>query len=419
MIKKLLNAINDGWMEIRHNALRSVLSLIGIVLGVVNLSTMFSVVQGAQTANDLFIQSMGETDIIEVALDWGAMWEMDGLQKTSLTWEDYNALKRNVKSIDSIGVEIYLHENLTYGSNYYRYTTIGITPETFDMQSYDVDRGRRFTQIDLEEGNRVCIVGTTVVEYLFDGEDPIGETVKIDEDYFKVVGVLKEYGTYSGYEGSDEDNPLSWKNRRVLIPATTAIERYIGWNGSGDYFVIYARSVSAEMAVNTIGEIENVLFRSRADNDIFDVYTLSDYQDSLNETAEMWKIVLGIVAGISLLVGGIGIMNVMLATFNERIREIGVRKAIGASNGDIFLLFLVETVVICLLGGVIGLGLGYGVSMIALRSILQEMMSSTPEFSWDAGLASILFSFLIGLICGIYPAWKAARLQPVDALRYE
>lgn len=418
-MRKLFGAIQNGLLEIRHNLMRSSLSLLGIILGVLNLTTMFSIVEGAKVATESYINSVAEPDVISVHLDWSKWREVSDQTDMRMDFRDYEVLVKHLTTDKGVGIEVYLHENMTYGDNYLRYTTIGITPSTFDMRKYDIQSGRRFTELDLESVNRVCIVGTTIQEQMFDGEDPLGEVVKIRDDYFTIIGVLEEFGAYSGYPGSSDENPFSWKNRRVLIPVTTAYQRFLGWGNESDWFMLYVQAQDMNNISGTMDEIRNVLMKIHNDQDIFEIEAVLDWQEEMDEFTGIWQVVLTIVAGISLLVGGIGIANVMLASFHERVREIGIRKSIGASNLDIFLLFIVETIVISLIGGVIGLGLGYLVSISALNEMLRSAMESTAQFSWSAGMVSIIFSMAVGLMAGLYPAIKAAQLAPVDALRYE
>lgn len=419
-MKKIFSAIVNGVIELRYNVLRSSLSLIGIVLGVMNLSAMFSVMNGAKIANKQLIESIGSPDLVSISLDWRKINQQGGeWWKYRLTWSDVENIQNNASTIKNVGVEIYMHEVMQYGSKNIEYTTIGVMPSNFEMNRYTIERGRMLNDADMTAGNRVCVIGSTVVEQMFKNEDPIGKIVKIRDDYFTIVGVLQMFGTIASGSSSSDDNPLAWKNRRVLIPATTCMQRFLGWGSSGDWFSISAQSRNVDMVPATMKEIKNLLMKTHKDQDVFRVEAVQEWQSENEQFLKIWQIVLGVVSGISLMVGGVGIMNVMLASFRERMREIGIRKAVGASNTDIFLLFIVETVVICIIGGVIGLFFGYLVSIGALSAMMQQTFQSKAQFSVNAGLLAMLFSLIVGLLSGIYPAIKAAKLSPVEALRYE
>ncbi len=420
-MKKMLSAIVNGVIELRYNLLRSSLSLLGIILGVMNLSAMFSVMNGAKIANKQLIDSIGTLDQVSISLDWRKVNEQGGGQwwKYRLRWSDLENIRRNASTIKNVGVEIYLHEMMQYGSTAIQYTTIGVLPANFEMNKYTIARGRMITDEDIERGNRVCVIGTTVVEQMFKDEDPLGKIVKIRGDYFTIVGIMDMFGSYTGESGSSRDNPLSWKNRRVLIPATTCMQRFLGLNSSGDWFSISVQSKSVDMVQATMREIRNIMIKTHNDKDVFNVDSIQEWQNDSQQFMRIWQIVLGVVSGISLMVGGIGIMNVMLASFRERMREIGIRKAVGASNTDIFLLFIVETIVICIIGGFIGLIFGYIVSVGALNAMMKQTFQSGATFSIQAGLVAVVFSLVVGLLSGLYPALKAAKLSPVEALRYE
>ena len=436
-MKKFWNAIVGGILEIRYHIMRSMLSVLGIILGVMNLTAMFSIVKGTEVANRSFIEALGSQDMIQVGIDWQKVREAGafGTKHIRLNLTDVENIKKFASTVENVGVEVYLEETVQYKRFNKAYRTLGVSPSTFPMNKYVVEFGRPFNEFDIESAARVCVLGSTVAEEIFGTEDPVGKVIKVRDEYFHVVGVLAEYGKYfedvkssSGKKPGSKSmkksknknkNPLEWKNTRILIPVTTALTRFIGQDTSKNWLSIFVQSKSIDMVSATMEEVLNILIKTHNDQDVFWVGSIQEWMSDMEQFTNIWKIVLGVVAGISLMVGGVGIMNVMLASFRERMREIGIRKAIGASNVDIFLLFVVETIVICIIGGIIGLGFGYVVSMTALSAMLQETFGAKPEFSFDAGIFSMFFSMFVGMLSGLYPAIKAAKLPPVEALRYE
>ncbi len=419
-MRKLWTAIVSGFMEIRYHLLRSSLSLIGIVLGVMNLTAMFSVVQGTRTMNEAIMNSVGTPDLISVTLDWRKRKNAKEKKNFSLGWSDIDNIRRYAYNVKDIGVEVFTRYPCQFQNKSVEYTVIGVLPSTFVMSKYDLDRGRMFNEKDMKNGHKICVVGTTIENEIYQGRDPLGTMLLIGGEYFKVVGVLKMFGDFG--EGSQKlgrRNPMDWKNRRILIPATTLQNRFLGPGSTGNWFAISAQANDVDSVPVAMEEIKNVLLNTHDNQDLFQIQSMQDVKNQSEDFSRIWKLVLGFVAGISLMVGGVGIMNVMLASFRERVREIGIRKALGATHADIFLLFIVETVIICVIGGVIGLTAGYFISVTALNAMLLESMPSGAEFSLAAGIWSVVFSVVVGLLAGLYPAFKAARLQPVDALRYE
>ncbi|NPV01388.1 MAG: FtsX-like permease family protein [Brevinematales bacterium] len=430
-MKKLWSAISNGFLEIRYHVMRSILSVVGIILGVMNLTAMFSIVKGTEVANRTFIESLGSQDMVQVSVDWHKVRDLgaSALKQYRLTLTDMENIKKYASTVKAVGVEISLNEMTQYKDKNKSYRTLGVSPSTFPMNKYIVVNGRPINEYDMQNAARVCVLGSTVATELFGDTDPIGKVIKIRNDYFQVIGVLTEYGaTLSKGPGSSpkkskssgkNNNPLEWKNVRILIPVTTALDRFIGQDTSQNWLSIFVQSKSVETVTATMDEVMNIMLKTHNDQDIYSVGSVQEWMSNMEEFTAIWNIVLGVVAGISLMVGGIGIMNVMLASFRERMREIGIRKAIGASNVDIFLLFIVETIVICIIGGFIGLGFGYVVSMTALTAMLQGSFGAKPEFSFDAGVVAMAFSMFVGMLSGLYPAIKAAKLPPVEALRYE
>ncbi len=407
-------------MEIRYHIMRSTLSLLGIVLGVMNLSAMFSVINGAKNMNENMMNSLGTPDQIQISLDNRKRRKAVEKKNLSLGWQDVENIKKYASTIKAVGVEVFARYTLQYKNVNEEYTVIGLLPATFDMNKYEVSQGREFNESDMIQKNKICVIGTDVKNKFFPNTDPIGKLVRVQNEYFRVVGVLKEFNPFKKGEQGDRDNPLEWKNKRLLIPVTTMQSRFLGSGDTRNWFAVFVQARSVELVPDCMDEIRNILLKTHDNQDVFEIKSIQERSKEQENFNHVWEIVLGLVAGISLLVGGVGIMNVMLASFRERVREIGIRKALGATHADIFLLFIVETMLICIIGGVLGLIAGYFISTGMLNAMLaQSNMPSSPSFSFSAGLVAVFFSMIVGVLAGIYPAIKAARLEPVEALRYE
>lgn len=412
-MKKFLLALLNGVTEIRYHLFRSSLSLIGIVLGVMNLTAMFSIIEGAKAANQNVMNSLGTPDMIQVSLDWGKVQNAADRKYFRLDWKDVEAIRRDARTVKNVGVEISRREHIVVGSKSKQFDVLGVLPATFPMNRYTVEHGRQIMPTDNDASLKVCVIGTGIVKEFFKNDDPLGKQIKIRNEYFRVVGILTEFGREFREQGAE--NYLDWKNQRVLIPAQTLENRFTG----RAWFSIFLQSESVEMINRTMDEVRNLLMGTHNRRDLFRIQSMMEWKNEQENFTRIWQVLLGVVAGISLLVGGVGIMNVMLASFTERMREIGIRKAIGATNTDIFLLFLVETIVICAIGGMIGLFFGFLISTTAVNQMIKESMNTPVGFSLSSGLVAVLFSMITGLLSGLYPAWKASRLAPVEALRYE
>lgn len=420
-MQKLWTALHSGMLEIRYHVLRSALSLMGIILGVMNLSAMFSVIDGARQMNRMLMDSTGTPDQISVSLDWRQRRKAVEKKNFTLGWQDLENIRRFASTVRQVGVEINQNMTVQNGSRNKDLQVTGVLPATFIMNQYILAAGRSLTDVDMRNIHKTCVIGSAIAEEFFPGGRALGQTLRLGSEYFRVVGILKEYTIFQNkQEQAERKNPLEWKNQRILVPATTLENRYLGRGGGRNWFVIFLQARSVAEVPAAMEEARTILMNSHGKQDIFEIRSVQDMQSQQEDFTRVWQIVLGLVSGISLLVGGVGIMNVMLASFRERVREIGIRKALGATQLDIFLLFVGETILICILGGLAGLALGFVVSTSVLNTMLvQTNMPSSPSFSLSAGMVAVFYSLVVGMLAGLYPAFKAARLEPVEALRYE
>ena len=405
----LLTIIGEALRALRQNRLRTGLTMLGMIIGVAAVVLMLSIGQGARTKINETIAAMGSNLFLVVpgATSSGGFSFGSGSVRT-LTINDAYAIAE-LPSISATAPVTTGTVQLNYAAKNWSTIITGTTPNYFTVGNWKMDSGTTFTESDLRSAARVVVLGSVTAKNLFGDEEPVGKTVRITNRPFLVVGVLMAKG--QSLTGRDQDDT-------VLIPITTS-ERQITGNqfpGSIRYMLVQGKS-AADM---DIAEIEiTQLLRQRhriakgKEND-FTVRNLTAIADVATDAAKVMSIVLGAIASVSLLVGGIGIMNIMLVSVTERTREIGIRMAIGADQRAILTQFLLEAIVICVMGGVIGLLLGIGGAWVVSR-VADMLIVITAGM---VGLA-FLFSSAVGIFFGFYPAKKAASLKPVDALRYE
>ena len=397
------------------NKLRSTLTMLGIIIGVAAVITLVSVGHGVQAFVVGEFQGLGNNLLFVCP---GQFVPGEGPRRRGgqgLTDGDVEALSDPVRVPDVVAIvpEYGRSATVTRGGNEARTSITGTTTGFTDIRNFYPDVGRFFNEQDLTTNARVAVLGQTVYEKLFpDGEPPIGESIRINNVNFQIIGLMQEKGG-SGFNDQDD---------LVLIPITTAQRRlFPARRSDGQMAVdsIYAQILNEDRQEAAIVQMELVLRETHNiafdEEDDFTVVSQAELVSAFSQVTNVLTIFLGVIAGISLLVGGIGIMNIMLVSVRERTREIGLRKAVGAKRQDILWQFLTEAMVLSLLGGLIGLVLGAaGAFLIANYSD-----SLQPTLAWDSVVLAIGFSALIGLFFGIYPATRAAALNPIDALRYE
>lgn len=388
------------------NKLRTALTLLGVVIGVGAVIAMVSVGYGLQEQVKAKFSGLGSDKLIIFSggrTSTGA--KIASGQGVRLKMEDVEAIKKKVAGISEIAPTVTTSRQVVYKNNNWTTTIQGITPNVVITEDLDINNGSMFTSRDLKSKKRVAVIGQTVIENLFDGEDPIGKVIRIDKAPYRIIGTYAEKGS-SGFSDSDD---------KIYLPFDTAQTRMLG--------ITYIRNinvkVSDESKINEVEEnIKTVLRKEHkiktGDYDDFSIHNMASIMDTAMDVTSKITLFLGIVASISLLVGGIGIMNIMLVSVTERTKEIGIRKALGATYRDILLQFLIESMTIGTIGGAIGVLLGVGGSY-AMGSVTKF----TPVISVTSIIVAVLFSMAIGVFFGIYPARKAALLNPIDALRYE
>ncbi|MGE1063348.1 ABC transporter permease [Megasphaera paucivorans] len=400
-------SIEIAFNALLSNKLRSILTMLGIIIGVGAVIAMISVGMGVQQKVTNSIASLGSNMLIVMpgsANSGGVRSAAGSSQKLKL--EDADAIKEKIKNIDYVAPTVNSSYQVVYGNQNWNTSVYGVTPEYMAIRDLTVSTGAFITQSDLSTRTRAAVVGTTVAANLFGTVNPVGKTFRIDSSPYKIIGVLESKGQSS--MGRDQDDV-------ILIPLTTAQERLLG--------ITYIQSINIQVSrLDKMDQVQNeieTLLRQRHriignKEDDFTVRNLTSLMETMNSTTTMLTLFLGSIAAISLIVGGIGIMNIMMVSVTERTREIGIRKALGATFKNIMMQFLIESISIGVIGGFLGIVFGISTSLL-----ISKFGGFTTVITAAPIILSFGFSVGIGLFFGIYPARKAAKLDPIEALRYE
>ena len=401
--------IRIAFRALARNKTRAALTMLGIIIGVSAVIVMVSIGQGAQASVQAQIESMG-TNLLFVsagAQNVGGVRSGTGDSGTNtLTVEDLDAIRREVPSVSMVSPVINARAQLVVADQNWNTSVQGVSEQLPDIRKWPVQTGGFFTDADVRSAARVIVIGQTIADNLFPGEDPVGQTVRVSNMPFRVVGVMARKG--QDPQGRDQDD--------TAFAPYTAVQKKI--LGNTRVQVAYVSAVSAEAtytAQQQIGELLRQRHKLTAgEADDFTVRNMSDVAEAANQTNSIMTILLGSIAGVSLLVGGIGIMNIMLVSVTERTREIGIRMAIGARSSAVRTQFLIESIVLSLTGGFAGILLGVFASVVVPAMLGWPTLVSTASV-----VGSVIFSAAVGIFFGYYPAHKAAALDPIDALRYE
>lgn len=402
------NLFKIALRALANNKLRAFLTMLGIIIGVASVIAMLAIGQGSKKSIQQQISEMGSNMImIHPGAEMRGGVRQDPSAMQTLKLENYEKLSEECTNLSGISPNVSSSGQLVAGANNYPSSVSGVSMDYLTIRQLTVEQGEMFTENDIRTAVKVCVIGKTIVDNLFpDGSDPIGKVIRCNQIPFRVIGVLKSKGYNS--MGMDQDDV-------VLAPYSTVMKRLLAQTYLSG---IFASALTEDMTDEAVDEITTILRREHklkeTDDDDFTIRTQQELSSMLNTTTDLMTTLLACIAGISLVVGGIGIMNIMYVSVTERTREIGLRMSVGARGVDILSQFLIEAILISITGGLIGVIIGCGASFM-IKTIAHWPVFIQP---W-----SVLLSFLVctvtGVFFGWYPAKKAADLDPIDALRYE
>jgi len=401
------NLLKIALRALANNKLRGFLTMLGIIIGVASVITMLAIGQGSKRSIQAQISEMGSNMImIQPGADMRGGVRQDASAMETLKLQDYEDIVNETRYVSATSPSVNSSGQAIYGANNAPTTVYGISPDYMEIRRYEVEDGDMFSDQDVQTAAKVCVIGKTVVDNLFPGgENPVGKVIRFQKLPFRVVGVLKSKGYNS--MGMDQDD-------LILAPYTTIQKKILAITHLQGITCSALKEEYTDQAIDEISEILRRNHRLRETDDDFTIRSMQELSTMLTSTTDIMTTLLAAVAGISLLVGGIGIMNIMYVSVTERTREIGLRMSIGAKGMDILAQFLIESILISVTGGLIGVLFGVGAALIV------NVVAHFPIYiqPW-----SVLLSFVVctvtGVFFGWYPAKKAAQLDPIEAIRYE
>lgn len=402
------NLFRIAFRALGNNKMRGFLTMLGIIIGVASVITMLAIGQGSKRSIRAQIEEMGSNMImIHPGADRRGGVRLDPSEMETLKQEDYNSIVNETRYVAACSPSVSSSGQAIYGANNYPTTIYGINEDYMEIRRYNVAEGEMFSEDDIMNSAKVCVIGTTIVDNLFtNGENPVGQVIRFGKIPFQVVGVLESKGYNT--MGMDQDD-------LILAPYTTIQKRVLAITHFQSFF---CSAITEEYTEQAEEEIASLLRRNHKlgamDEDDFNIRSQQELSTMMNSTSDMMTVLLACIAGISLLVGGIGIMNIMYVSVTERTREIGLRMSIGAKGRDILAQFLIEAILISMTGGIIGVLLGIGAAWIV------NVVAKWPVFvEWYSVILSFAVCTVTGIFFGWYPAQKASNLDPIEAIRYE
>jgi putative ABC transport system permease protein len=403
----LIAAFRMSIRALRRNLMRTLLTMLGIIIGVGAVIAMVAIGNGAKAQVEAQIASLGQNVILVLSGNTSrGGFSMGFGSSASLNREDYDAIRKEITGITGASPEVRTFAQIAAGNQNINSQVTGVGEDYLDIRAWPLAEGVNFTETDIRNVGKVALIGQTTAKTLFGDENPVGKIIRIKSTPFTIVGLLSGKGM--SMMGSDQDDV-------VIVPYTSAMVRL---TGSTTFRSFNVQTANANLMQNVQEQLTELLRQRHritpGKDDDFIVRTQQEISEMATATSRIMTVLLAAIAGVSLLVGGIGIMNIMLVSVTERTREIGVRMAVGARGRDILLQFLIEAITLSVVGGVIGIGLGIG-----------GAQALSANFGWNTLVSphsialAFAFSLIIGVFFGFYPARKAAQLDPIDALRYE
>lgn len=406
-VREMIEHLHQGFQTLAANKVRSGLSMLGILIGVAAVVGMLALGTGARQSIEKQLSSLGSNLLVLRAgnVRVGGVMQESGV-RIRISLDDVSTIKNQISGIKDVSPSSSGRGQITYLNKNWNTQVMGVAPAYEQMRASTPIFGRFFSEEENQRRTLVAVIGTTVARELFGEKSPIGEMIKINKVNFRVIGVLPEKGA-AGPQDQDD---------RILVPVVTAMYRLFGRNYVDSVDIEVRDAADIPEVQDSLQELMNKRHRVpvSSQGDAFNVFNMADIQQALNSTSQTLSMLLASIAAISLVVGGIGIMNIMLVSVTERTKEIGLRKAIGARRRDILLQFLAESIVVSVCGGLLGIALGVGFSLL-----ISKVLGWSTVVSAGSVILSFGFSALIGIVFGSYPASKASKLHPIEALRYE
>jgi putative ABC transport system permease protein len=403
-MKRIFATFKIAVRALRRNKMRTLLTMLGMIIGVAAVIAAIGIGNGAKAQVESQIASLGQNVVSVFPGSFSSGGARGGWGSAStLTPDDAKAIEREVQGVVAVTCEVRGREQIMANGQNWNTQVMGESPDYLSVRAWGLSSGAMFTDTDVNGAGKVAVIGKTIVDQLFSGNSPVGDTIRIRDIPFKIVGVLRPKGV--NFFGQDQDDV-------VIIPYTSSMRRV----SRRQYLSsILIQAASPNLMPRVQQDTTDLLEQRRSGREPdFIVRNQLELAEAATATSRTMTALLGAIAGVSLIVGGIGIMNIMLVSVTERTREIGIRMAVGARGHDILLQFLVEAVTLSILGGVTGIGVGIGLSNLVASKLDWPTLTSTASV-----IIAFFFSAAVGIFFGFYPARKASRLDPIDALRYE
>ena len=392
-----------------RNKVRSLLTMLGIIIGIAAVIAVIAVGQGATVMVQNQIKEMGDNLLtVRPGSSSRGGFRHGGGTRLTLTAKDGEIIEKESPYVKNVSPLVWSGAQVVYQNKNWSCSVRGISPSYLEIRNWPIDKGSIFSESDVRSATKVCVIGKTLEKELFKGENPIGKIIRVRRIPFKILGVLTEKG--SSAWGQDQDD--------VIMAPWTTVKRVIRNSPFNDVHMLTISLISMDVMDLAKKDIASILRQRHKllphEDDDFSIMDMADLTEAFTSTSKLMTILLTVIASISLIVGGIGIMNIMLVSVTERTREIGLRMAVGARGKDIMMQFLVEAIVLAGIGGILGILLGTTSAQIISKT------NNWPVFvSAESIILAFVFSATIGIFFGFYPAWRASRLNPIDALRYE